>query len=156
MKEKIRPCDVVGWWLNHVNRNWMLYSWDNYYGVFVEAKTTLRMFISSVVLTQKFDKFPIVISVFLTGGLLMMSICTYKIFWFVNEKRVNMLMCNMKHIFLCFTSCCECIVKVSVAPRNASYFGRYIISDCIDCTNESICLLYQINITTCFGSCWPS
>jgi hypothetical protein len=30
-------------------------------------------------------------------------------------------------------------------------FGFYVISDCIEYTNESVCLLHQIKNTTCFG-----
>jgi hypothetical protein len=41
--------------------------------------------------------------------------------------------------------------KVSVPSDNTGYSGRYIISNCIECTNESVCLLYQIKNTATFG-----
>jgi hypothetical protein len=42
-------------------------------------------------------------------------------------------------------------VRVSVPPHNTRYFGRFIITHSIECTNESICLFYKFTDTTWFG-----
>jgi hypothetical protein len=64
--------------------------------------------------------------------------------------------CHKRIIFI-FISCCVYIfIQGFCTVTQHVIVGFHIISDNIEYTNESICLLYQVTNTTCFDLSWSS